>query len=736
MATEEHVTYCRICEPLCGLIATTQDGELVKLRPDPDHPLSKGFACPKGIAMAHVQNDPDRVTRPLRRCPDGSFEAVSWDRALDDMGARLKRILKAHGGSAVGWYLGNPSAFSYSHPIWVKGFMDAIGSPNLYSAGSQDVNNRFAASAFLYGSPVVVPIPDLDRTHMLLIIGANPLVSHGSVLTAPRIKDSLHQIVARGGRVVVVDPRRSETARAFEHVPIHPDGDAWMLLSLLNVVFAEGLEDRAALATQACGADELRKLVEPHTPEATAPRSGIPAQTIRSLAYDLANADRAAAYGRTGSCLGRHGTLVAFLIDALNVVTGNLDREGGAIFGTGAIQLEDLLHLIGADSYDTHRSRIGNLPEVLGQLPASVMAKEITTPGRGQIRALFVSSGNPVLSVPNGPELESAMTQLDLMVAIDLYVTDTSRHADYVLPATTFLEREDFPSAFLTFHTKPFVQWTEPVLTPRGEARQEWEIIEQLCRRLGTTPASAWPLRALGRLDLRISPRRLIDLGLRLGPKGDLFGFRRGGLSVKNLRSRPHGMLLGARHPTGVLARKVFHKDKRVHLDPRQIALEVAALTNESGRDANRFPLRLIGLRELRSHNSWMHNVPKLMAGDRIHAARIHPEDAAAAGVIEDGAGVRIVSAHGEIELPAKITDEVTPGTIAVPHGWGHHRASGWRRAASAGGANVNVLASSRPEDLERLAGMALLNGIPVRLEQVQSATEPARAYAASAPPG
>jgi len=720
MATEDHVTYCRICEPLCGLLATVQDGELTKLRPDPDHPLSKGFACPKGIAMTGVQNDPDRVIHPQRRRPDGSFERVSWELALDDIGTRLRSLIAARGGSTVGWYLGNPSAFSYSHPIWVKGFMDAIGSPNLYSAGSQDVNNRFVASQLLYGSPLVVPIPDLDRTEFLLIVGANPLVSHGSVLTAPRIKDSLHDIVTRGGRVLVVDPRRSETARAFEHVAIKPDADAWLLLSLLHVIFEEGLGDQAALARQASGLDTLRRLVDGHPPEATEARTGVPAADARRLAIDLAGAGAAAVYGRTGSCLGRHGTLVSFLLDALNVVTGNLDREGGAIFGTGPIQLEDLLHRIGADSYGKFHSRIGGFPDVVGQLPASVMAKEITTPGAGQIRALFVSSGNPVLSVPNGEELERAMEQLELTVAIDLYVTDTSRHADYILPATTFLEREDFPSAFLTFHTTPFVQWTDAVLKPRGEARQEWQIIEDIARRIGTAPASAWPLRALGRIGLRISPRRLIDLGLRLGPRGDLFGLRRGGLSIAKLRRHPHGIRLADRHPVGVLAKKVFHADKRVHLAVPEIVAEVSALERENGHDPA-FPMRMIGLRELRSHNSWMHNVPKLMQGGRVHAARVHPEDAAASG-IEDGALCRLLSPSGSIELAAKVTDEVMVGTVAVPHGWGHR--GGWRQATAAGGANVNLLASSDPADLERLAGMALLNGIPVRLEAMAPRAE------------
>jgi anaerobic selenocysteine-containing dehydrogenase len=723
MATE-HVTYCRICEPLCGLVATVENGEVTQLRPDRDHPLSKGFACPKGIAMTGVQNDPDRVTHPLRKREDGSFEQTTWDAALEDIGRRLRRVIARHGGESVGWYFGNPSAFSYSHPIWVKGFMDAVGSRNVYSAGSQDVNNRFVASALLYGSPVVVPIPDLNSTDLLLIVGANPLVSHGSILTAPRIKDDLHGIVKRGGRVVVVDPRRSETATAFEHVGIRPDTDAWLLLSLLHVIFDEELQDSAAIARQARGVETLRRLAASHSPEQTAARTGIAAEQARRLARDLAGAPRAAVYGRTGSCLGRHGTLVSFLLDALNIVTGNLDREGGAIFGTGPIELERILHRIGAATYDSYRSRIGGLPEVLGSLPATLMAKEMMTPGKGQIKAFFVSSGNPVLSVPNGGELEQALGQLDLMVAIDLYVTDTTRHADYILPGTTFLEREDYPSAFLTFHTSQFVQWAEPVIEPRGEARQEWQIIEAISRQIGVTPVSAAPARWLGKLGIRFSPATLLDALIRTGPKGDLFGLRRGGLSIAKLRAHPHGIVLGTRQPTGVLRKKVFHRDKRIHLDPPEIACEVAALATENGHDPE-FPLRLIGLRELRSHNSWMHNVPKLMQGGRTHAARIHPEDAGRQG-IADGQLCRVISAQGVIELPAKVTDEVTPGTVAIPHGWGHR--GEWRRATAAGGANVNALASSSPDSLERLAGMAFLNGIPVRLEAVAVAATDGRA--------
>src|SRR4051794_18490496 len=366
MGAEQVVTFCRICEAHCGMVASVEDGRVTKLRPDPEHPLSRGYACPKGIAMTEVQNDPDRVTHPLRRRPDGSFERVSWDDALRDIGERLRAVRDRHGPASIGWYMGNPGAFSYAHTLWVKGFLEALGSPHLYTAGSQDVNNRFAASALMYGTPLVVPIPDLARTQFLLMLGANPLVSHGSVLTAPRVRDQLHAITARGGRVVAVDPRRTETARQFEHVAIRPDADAWLLLSLLHVVFADGLADRRFLAGFARGADDLERMVAPHAPEETESLSGVPAGAVRALARDFATADGAAAYGRTGSCLGRFGTLVAFLIDALNAVTGNLDRPGGAVFGRPAIALDEVGRLAGLATYGKTHARFGDFPDVIG----------------------------------------------------------------------------------------------------------------------------------------------------------------------------------------------------------------------------------------------------------------------------------------------------------------------------------------------------------------------------------
>ena len=724
-ASQERVTYCRICEPLCGMVATVEDGKLAKLRPDAENPLSQGFACPKGIAMAEVQNDPDRVLHPLRKNGEGEFERVSWDEALDEIGRRLRDIVKRHGGDSVGYYMGNPAAFSYSHPLWAKGFVDAFGSPHFYTASSQDVSNRFAASAFLYGSPYIVPIPDLARTDFLLIVGANPLVSHGSVMSAPRVKDQLHAITDRGGRVVVVDPRRSETARAFEHVAVDPDSDAFLLLSMLEAIFSDGLEDAAAITHQSRGIEALRELAMAHPAEETAIHTGTDAVEVRRLARDLARAERAAVYGRTGSCLGRNATVVSFLLDALNLVTGNLDREGGAVFGDPPVDFEHLASLVNLATYDRVRSRIGDLPEVLGSLPAAVMAKEMTTPGKGRIRAFFVSAGNPVLSVPNGAELAEAMAGLELSVALDLYLSDTSRHCDFVLPATTMYEREDFPLPFLSLFTTPFIQMTDPVVAPAGEARQEWEIIEAISRRVGVVPSSLRLLRWAGRAGLRLSPERLVDLILRAGPGGDWFGLRRGEgrLSVAELRRNPHGIVLGDGLAGGVLRKKIRHRDKRVRLDPPEVLADARMLAAPGGHDPS-FPLRLIGLRELRSHNSWMHNAPLLMRGGREHTARVHPEDAAAAG-IADGDDCRVTSAHGSIELPAKLTDEVKPGTVAVPHGWGHR--GGWRVANGAGGANVNALASSDPDELERLAGMAHLNGIPIRIEPVAAGPGPAQ---------
>jgi formate dehydrogenase len=457
---------------------------------------------------------------------------------------------------------------------------------------------------------------------------------------------------------------------------------------MLRTIFDEGLEDRGAIARTPTGIESLRAIVATDTFTAgeAERRSGVPAEAIRKLARDLAAAPSAAVYGRIGTCRGRHGTLTVYLLDALNIVTGNFDRPGGSLIG------------------------------------------QEFTPGAGQLRAFFTVGGNPVLSVPNPVELEAALTALDLVVSIDLYVSETGRYADYVLPSTTFVEKHDVPLQFLTNHTRPFAVATEPVLAPRGETRDEWEIIDAIARRVGVAPYSDPIMRALARVGIRPKPRTLVDAALRLGPQGDRYGLRRKGLSLAKLAKLPDGIVLGEHQETGVQRERLRHKDGLVHLDAPPIADEARRLGNRHGDDPN-FPLSLITLRELRSHNSWMHNVPKLVVG-RGHSARIHPNDAAELG-IADGDAVRIRSRTGSIETAALVTDEIIHGTIAVPHGWGH-REAGWQLANRVAGPNVNALASTDLDDLERVAGMTLLDGIPVRLEPVRVRIE-AEAVAATA---
>jgi anaerobic selenocysteine-containing dehydrogenase len=735
MTAEERTTYCRICEPTCGMVATVENGRLIQLRPDADHPITKGFSCPKGIEFVHVQNDPDRLLYPMRRTPSGEFERISWPTALDEIGAKLRAIRERSGGESIGWYAGNPSAFSHSHALWSSGFVRALGSKHLYTPNTQDTSSRFAASALLYGSPTIFPLPDLDRTSFLLMVGANPVVSRGSIVSAGNLREKLAGIVGRGGRVVVVDPRRTETARAFEHVAVRPDGDAWLLLAVLHVVFAEGLADEAALAAQTSGVEVVRTAAAQCPPELATLRCRVPAEEIRALARAFAGAPSATAYGRTGACLGRHATLVNVLLDTLNVVTGNLDRPGGSVFARPPIDFTSLAVRLGVATFDTYRSRIGDLPEVLGQMPAPLMAPEIGTPGPGQLRALIVSAGNPVLSVPGSQQLERALGSLELQVGIDLYLNETHRHADYVLPAASFYERDDLPIALSEIQLTPFVQWTDAVAAPRGEAREDWQIIDELARRLGfaamtgpltrfigTSRGARLAVRALAPGARRMTPNRLVDLLLRAGRDGDHFGLRRGGLSLAKLRATPRGVVLAPHVETGVAGKRIKHRDSRVHLGDDRIADELRRLLDDPEPDAD-LPLLMIGRREVRSHNSWMHNTPRFEDGTRRHRVLVNPVDALAAG-IADGEVVRIVSAHGRIDVPAELTDDIAPGTIAVPHGWGH-RGGGWRTANAAGGANVNELTSARPEDLEQLSGMAHLNGVAVRLEKVPARPRP-----------
>jgi len=725
-STVEHkATFCRICEPLCGMIATVEDGKLTALRPDKEHPLSAGFACQKGIAFTEVVNDPDRVTTPLRRTETG-FEAVSWDEALDDIADRLSSVVQRHGTGAVGWYMGNPGAFSYAHVLSIMAFIKGIGpGTHFYTASSQDTNCRLMASQLLYGTPISVPIPDLTRTDFLVVMGANPVVSHGSFLTAPRIKDRMHDVVKRGGRVVVIDPRKTETAAQFEWLGIVPDTDALLLLSLLQVMFADNLAHTDEIGPLVDGLDWLRAQVAPFTPEATAPHTGVDPDVARGLARDLATTPRAAMYGRLGTCVGRYGTLTSYLLDVVNLVAGNLDKPGGSVISGLGMPGQRLVNIgMGAllrRTYRRKQSRIGGFRAIIGSEPAALMAKEMHTPGERQIRAMFISAGNPVLSVPNGDELEAALDSIDLSVALDFYLTETTAHCDYILPVTTMYERDDFPLTFQPFQATPFRQATDAVIEPVGQARQEWQIVGELIRRTSVESrvfaAITRSGNALRRIGKPFNPQMLANGIIRAAAGGDAFGLRRGGLTFGRLsRDHAHGKVVSEHLKTGTLKDAISYLRGRIQLEHEDIVTEIAALARLENPEE--YPLRMIGMREPRSENSWMHNAPLLMRGDRGHHGLMNADDAAELD-IADGSEVQVSSPYGDITVPVTLTKDIMPGVIAVPHGWGHKGTGGWKLANKAGGANVNRLTSSEPRDVESLSGMAWLTGVPVRVDRV-----------------
>jgi anaerobic selenocysteine-containing dehydrogenase len=712
--TEEKPTFCRICEVYCGLVATVEDGRITALRPDDDHPVSKGYACPKGLAAHQLTHDPDRVLHPMKKV-DGAWQRISWEQAIAEIAAKLDRVRATHGADAVALYTGNPAGYSWNHRIASANWIKAIGSRNSYGAGSQDNLAVFLASKFLYGAFFLRPVPDVERTRFMLIVAANPVISQGTLVHMADAKTKLRQIRERGGKVVVIDPRRTETAKlASEHHFVKPDTDAFLLLAVSHTILGEGLEAKEFLSEHAVGLDKVREVVRPFTPELAAERTGIDAETIRRLAREFAAAHGAVAYGRV--VCGRFGTLAAWSLDLLNVLTGNLDSPGGAVFSDGLVDLADVVMKLGLDEYGKHRSRVGDYPGVLGELPAGCLVEEMRTPGPGQVKALVVTAGNPVLSIANGPALADAMSGLEVKVALDIYMSETAALCDYVLPCTTYFERADYPIFHTQLMTEPYAQWTEPVVPPQGEAKSEWDIFALLGDAMGLPfidNQAAHLVRRAARLFGRdFDPEYILDAMIRLGPYGDRFLPWRKGFTLAEVKQHPHGVMLPP-PKTGVLRSKVRTPDKKVHLWNDALAAELArvqAAANGNGE----YPLRLIGRRDTRSNNSWLHNLPKLMRGERCRRLRMHPEDARRLGLAdEDRAIVR--SNVGELEVEVRITDEVMPGVVSLPHGWGHTYDTSRKVAAGDPGPNCNALIDHRV--IEPLSGMAFLNGFPVSVE-------------------
>jgi anaerobic selenocysteine-containing dehydrogenase len=696
-----------LCEALCGLEVEHDGRTVAKIRGDAQHVASRGHICPKGAALQDLQNDPDRLRQPMRKVGD-RFEPIGWDEALALAGRRLAEIQRAHGRDALAMYFGNPAAHSYSAILFYQQLVGAAGSRNRYSANSIDTLPRFLTSYEMYGNQVQVPVPDVDRTDYFLMLGANPIVSNGSAMTAPDMDGRLRALRKRGGKLVVLDPRRTETAAvADEHHFIRPGTDALFLAALLNVLSAEGLARPGHLLPLLDGWGDLLRLFAPYTPDRVARTTGVPAATIVRLARELAAAPTAVVYGRMGTSVQEFGTLATWMTDLVNIATGNLDRPGGWMFTTPAFDLPGAARTLGlAGTFDRHRSRVSGYPEFTGEYPVAALAEEIDTPGEGQVRALVVMAGNPVLSCPNGRRLDRALERLDFMVSIDIYVNETSRHADLILPTTFGLEHAQYSVLNLGLAVRNVAHYSPAILEKPAGLRHDWEVLLGLAEQLEIARGGldAMKGRVRGAFGRALGAKRILDLFLRLGPHR---------LSVAKLERAPHGIDLGALGPR--LAKLMGRR--KVRVAPQRFVADLPRLERKLADAAP--PLVLVSRRTLRSNNSWNHNSPRLVAGRDRCTLQIHPDDATSRGVAS-GQRVALKSRVGEIVVPIEVTDAVMRGVVSLPHGWGHDRAGVRLRVASAKpGASVNDVTDDAFVDA--LSGTSAFSGVPVEVTAVES---------------
>jgi anaerobic selenocysteine-containing dehydrogenase len=724
---------CPLCEATCGLEVTLDGEAITGVRGDRDDVFSHGFICPKATALTHLDTDPDRLRTPLIR--DGSqWREAGWDEAFTAVERGLLPVLERYGDNALGFYLGNPNVHTMAGALFLGPLAKARRTRNIFSASTVDQMPKHVSSGLMFGHPLTIPVPDLDRTDFLFMLGANPYESNGSLCTAPDFPGRIKALRARGGRLVVADPRRTRTADAAdEHLPVRPGTDAYLLFGMVHVLFDEGLLGLGRLADHVDGVEEVRDAAAPFTPEAVAPVCGVPAGTIRRLTRDLAAAPTAAVYARIGTCTVEFGTLTSWLVDVLNVLTGNLDQPGGAMFPLPAHKPAPDGSAARRKGFRTGRwhSRVRGLPEVLSELPAAVMAEEMLTPGDGQIRAFVTVAGNPVLSTPDGRRLDTALAGLEFMVSVDPYLNETTRHARVILPPPPLTQRGHYDFAFSGLAVRNVAKYSPPLVPLAAGGVSESEILLRLALILGGQGAGAdpagladWLLDGEMRRTLpdrdpaELRPaltgdtveERVLDFRLRTGAYGDGFGERGDGLSLARLREHPHGIDFGPLQPQ--LPEALRTTSGRIELAPATLLADVPRLLDAMGR--RRDGLVLVGRRHLRSNNSWMHNVPTLVTGSNRCTLQLHPDDAKALGLVE-GALARVTSAAGELEVPVEVTDRVAPGVASLPHGWGHDRPGA--RLSVAGrnpGVNVNVLADAGAVD--PLSGNAVLSGIPVQV--------------------
>jgi anaerobic selenocysteine-containing dehydrogenase len=730
-ARTTHLHTCTLCEAMCGLEITVDDGRVALIRADRDDVWSQGYLCPKGTTLGKVHEDPDRLRRPMVR--EGErWREVGWDEAFARCEELLHPVIERYGIGAVTAFVGNPTAHNFSLGRYVGVLIGMSGIPMIYSSGTVDQWPKNLSSQLMYGGMWTFPIPDVPRTDLWIVMGANPHASQGSLLACPDLLGEIDRIRAGGGRTIVVDPRRTGTAdRADEWIPIIPGTDAALLLGMINVLFADGLVDLGAIAPLVVGVDEVRSLSGAFTPEAVASACGVPAERIRLLAHELATTERAVLYGRIGLCNQEFGSLASWLVDVVNILTRHFDTPGGLMFpkpvawGLNSLPRPDLADF----QAGRWHSRVRGAPEVLGQVPVSCLAEEIDTPGDGQLHALITVAGNPVISAPGAARLDRALPLLDCMISVDNWLNETTRHAHVILPGLSPLEQPHFDDLLWTLAVRSAAKWSDPVFEPDAGRPAEWEILIRLAAICSGTRAADVDVAAIDDgffstlcqvkgVDPGIAlaaydhggPERMCDLTVRTGPWGDRYGEVSDGLTLDAIKASPHGIDLGPMVPR--LSEVLRTPSGKLELAPPYLTADVPRLLERVSRTAE--PLVLVSRRHVRSKNSWMHNVDVLVKGKDRCTLLINPDDARRCGV-EHGSAARVTSEAGSIEVPVEVSDEMMPGVVCLPHGWGHDK-QGTRLSVARDhpGVNNNLLAP--PEFVDVISGNAAVNGIPVEV--------------------
>ena len=730
---ETRHTFCRICESMCGIEVDLEGREVSEIRPNRAHVGTDGFACLKGLNQHKLFDSPDRLRFPEKRV-GSRWERVSWDQALSEIGGKVRNLVDGRGADTVAMYVGTAAGFGMLHPIFAQGFMDGLGSNSMYASATQDCANKFAVAHEIYGFPFTQPFPDVERTECLICVGANPLVSKWSFLHVPNASRRLKRIQQRGGQVWVVDPRRTETAKlASRHVFIRPDTDVFFYLSFLNELFATGGVDRERAARHTTGLDTMEKLARDWPPERTAPVTRIPAEVLREMVRAYRSADGAALYCSTGVNMGTNGSLCFWLQEAINVASGNLDRRGGTLVGHGIVDFAKFGRRTGMFLKDV-RSRIGDFRTVNDAFPGGLLADEILTPGERQVRALFVTGGNPLLTMPNAGRLERALKDLELLVTLDIYKNETGSLAHYVLPCTSPLERPDLLFAFpllMGMQSKPYLQATEQVVEPDGEQRDEASIYLDLCRHAGAPLFGSRVAQKLlewsGRFDRRrrsgrgglpgIPQELLLSLLLRVSRAG----------SFRELLAHPDGKARPEPPGGDFLGERLVTDDRRIHLAPERLVRQAEKLEGDFERERGQGArLKLISKRAHETHNSWTHNIEEFVSGTRYtNYLYVHPDDAQKIGLAE-GELADVQTKTATVRVPVRLLPDLMPGTVALPHGWGHQHATGLSVASRTSGVNVNLLAADGPDALERVSGMAHLTGFVVDVQPAAGPGNPA----------